>query len=189
MAKVRKRKKSRRKPRLGLALGKIVSLTLPPPAGELAFGKYVLRARAFDAQGDPTRWSGNLAFTLTLALATPTLTGPSGIIYNPRPTFRWNPVAGADHYQIVITDITDPAHPLMVLDAANATGTSWLAAASLTVNHHYSWTVRAFDSQGNPSLWSNARFHAAGGGLLTHSPEGGVWLESRLQPAWYVRTA
>jgi hypothetical protein len=86
----------------------------------------------------------------------PFLLGPQGAPGTPPPALHWVGLAGAARYEVLMTDITDLAHPQTVLDDANVTGTSRPAPGGLLANHRYRWTVRAFDSQGTAGPWANA---------------------------------
>jgi hypothetical protein len=87
----------------------------------------------------------------TESLATPKLTGPSGLIDTDTQTFQWSPVAGATEYGLTLlnvsNDSTDWAPPILV------NGTSFTE----TVQDYkaFLWQVTAFDSSGNFSLPSN----------------------------------
>src|SRR5262249_985539 len=50
-------------------------------------------------------WSNYLDFTIA-ALAAPTLIGPAGSMTTAAPTFSWNAVSGADHYDVWVDDLT-----------------------------------------------------------------------------------
>ncbi len=57
------------------------------------------------ATGSNGPWSAGAVFTVT-ALATPVQLTPNGSIQVPAPTFTWNPVAGADYYDVWVDDTT-----------------------------------------------------------------------------------
>jgi hypothetical protein len=85
-------------------------------------------------------------------LQTPTAASPSGAIVTARPTFAWNPVAGADHYDVWVDDTTSLQS--QILRNTNVTSTSWTPTTALTPGHSYRWWVRALSTSGGSSAWS-----------------------------------
>src|SRR5262249_14501560 len=111
------------------------------PTGALTLGEtYQWWVRAVDNVNSPRPWRTMLSFT-AYARATPVLIGPSGSSSIGLPTFTWNAITGADHYEIWINDITSKRSP--ALQDKNVTGTSWIPAASLKQGDTYQWWVRA----------------------------------------------
>jgi predicted phage tail protein len=96
-------------------------------------------------------WSQALSFNIA-PLSAPTSVGPSGQTNNLLPTFTWNAVAGADHYDLWVDDST--AGTSQVMRMQNVSGTSFTTAAPLTVGHTYQWWVRAITNRGTRGLWS-----------------------------------
>jgi streptogramin lyase len=82
-------------------------------------------------------------------LPTPTLISPGGSITNVLPNFTWNPVAGADYYELWVGDVqTSP----LVINQISAT--SFTATTPLVPGHTYTWYVQAFSNDGALSPWS-----------------------------------
>jgi hypothetical protein len=112
---------------------------------------YVWWVRALAANGTASPWSNSLAFSVQ-QLAAPTPIVPAGTVTSATPTFSWNAVAGADHYDIWVDDVSTGQS--QVLRNRNATGTSWLPPTSLAQGDSYKWWVRAVGSDGSASRWS-----------------------------------
>ncbi|HWY85599.1 MAG TPA: hypothetical protein VNX28_02690 [Gemmataceae bacterium] len=115
--------------------------------------KYRWWVRAIDSTGaNQGTWSGALDFTVAV-LAAPTLIGPKGPGAGAEPTFTWDVVVGADHYDVYVNDLTTGHSG--VLRNQDVVGTSWMPTTSLTAGHKYRWWVRAVDSTGtNQGAWS-----------------------------------
>ncbi len=69
------------------------------------------------------------------------------------PTFKWDPVTGADNYYIAIVDLTSGGS--VVLSNNKVSGLSWTATAPLTPGHSYYWYVGAENSNGGGIAWSS----------------------------------
>jgi hypothetical protein len=97
-------------------------------------------------------WSAPLNVTVT-PLAAPALLGPGGSVTSAEPTFSWNAVAGADHYEVWVNDQTTGQSA--VLRGLNVGSTTWAPPTPLAVGHKYRWWARAIDSTGsNHGFWS-----------------------------------
>jgi hypothetical protein len=110
--------------------------------------------RAADATNtNHSAWSGPLDFSVAI-LTAPALIGPSGPIANATPTFTWNTVAAADHYEIWVNDLTTGQSGL--LQNRDIVTTSWTPTSALHAGDSYRWWVRAVDSSGGDnSAWSS----------------------------------
>ncbi|MFO0864659.1 MAG: hypothetical protein U0744_08420 [Gemmataceae bacterium] len=69
--------------------------------------------------------------------------GPLGDTVAVRPSFSWNPIAGADHYEVWVDDLTSNTSAAVRVLAV--VGTSWDSNISLTVGHDYRWWVRGWN--------------------------------------------
>jgi hypothetical protein len=107
--------------------------------------------RAIGPGGQAGPWSRSFDFSIAL-LATPSLIGPHGPRAGATPSFSWNSVAGADHYEIAVDDLTSGKKA--VLHDTSITATSWVAPAPLSPGHKYRWRVRALGPSGSASAWS-----------------------------------
>jgi hypothetical protein len=121
------------------------------PDTPLAQGNvYVWWARGIDGNGTGGPWSSSLTFSESV-LPPPTLIGPSGAAL-PQPTFSWNLVSGADHYDIWIEDLVT----YQVIRDTNVGGTTWSPTTPLTPQDNYDWWARAVDPNGYNGQWSAA---------------------------------
>jgi hypothetical protein len=116
--------------------------------------------RAVDAHGGPGSWSAAMDFNVSLApLAAPTLVGPAGPITDLTPTFSWNVVPDAHHYDIWVSDLT--TGQTEVLRDTDVRGTEWTPEErGLVLGHAYRWWVRACTEsegvrRGGTGPWSN----------------------------------
>jgi adhesin/invasin len=73
---------------------------------------------------------------------------PVGLIATATPTFTWFNVAGADHYTLVVVDLTTNRRLVQIFDVKN---TFWAltGAPSLKRGHIYGWYVWAYGSNGS----------------------------------------
>ncbi len=85
-------------------------------------------------EGQDISWSSGTTFTIA-----PTLAGPSDTVATTTPTFVWNPVTGAAHYYLWVTDQTTGQQ---VIDNNNVNALSSVSQA-LTLGHTYIWWVGA----------------------------------------------
>ena len=125
-----------------------VAATTWSPATPLAPDVYTWWVRAIDANGGPGQWSASATFT-AYALPAPAPTGPTGSA-STLPSFTWNAVAGADHYDVYLQDTGTG----VVTRNAHVAGTTWTPTGPLAQGHNYTWWVRALDAAGHPSMWS-----------------------------------
>jgi hypothetical protein len=92
------------------------------------------------------------AQTFTLAKLAPSSgITPTGVVAASagfdEPVFNWNPVAGADHYTLVVVDNTTGATPIIVRNLGNASYTAAVGQA-LTPGHGFTIRVFAFSTNG-----------------------------------------
>ncbi len=126
-----------------------VATTTWAPANALVPGDaYTWWVRALDGNGGPSQWSAPLTLT-AYALPAPTLVGPGGSA-STLPTFSWNAVTGADHYDIWLQDTSSGK----VIRNTNIAGTSWTPSGPLAQGDNYTWWVRALDAVNHASTWS-----------------------------------
>jgi predicted phage tail protein len=106
--------------------------------------------RAFDSNGFASGWSAGLSVTLP-PLAVPVPKSPTNLIGDTTPTFSWNAVAGANHYDVWVSDLTTG----QVLHNPEVTDNSFTFTQPLVSGHNYRYWVREFDDAGNASAWSS----------------------------------
>jgi hypothetical protein len=122
------------------------------PASPLsAQHSYIWWVRAVDAHGYNGQWSTPQTFTVYTLAASVVLSpaGSSGTL----PTFSWNPITGANHYDIWVQNMTTG----QVLRNQNIAGTTYVPTSPLTPGDSYQWWVRGVDSVGNPGPWGSAQ--------------------------------
>ncbi len=126
--------------------GATVSGTSFTPSAPLTPGhNYSWSITAVSTNGQATAPSALQTFMLA-GLAAPTLSGPIGTILASSgydiPTFGWSSVAGADHYAMTLTDTTN-VKPVVIVNGASETGTSFTPTVALTPGHTYTWSIGA----------------------------------------------
>jgi len=117
-------------------------------------GRYSWRARMVNAANEAGAWSGSLTFTIdTLPPDKPILKTPVNGSADGRvvPVFTWGIVPGAKNYHINIDDDADFSSPLLTDTSLTVTA---YKPANLTPLIPYYWRVRAVDTAGNESEWS-----------------------------------
>ena len=141
----------------------------------LAPGEYVFWVRAIISGTDiPTVYGAWSAPSRFGTLVPPTVTGPvgaEGYVTDLRPTVEWTSIHGAGTYEVLVHK-RDSRPPFLQTfsNATSMTFTTDLAAGSYTV-----W-VRAVDTRGDFSDWSDPLFFQATGGrtVITSPAAGGV---------------
>lgn len=110
------------------------------PTAALTLGhQYMWWVGAVGTDGS-TAWNDGLAFTIA-----PLASGPRGTLTTSLPIFTWIPVAGADHYDLWLTDQTTGD----ILQVTNVAGTSWTPESGLSAGHAYIWWVAAISAAGD----------------------------------------
>ncbi len=96
--------------------------------------------------GTLTSWS--LEFTTdTLVLEAPTALTPVGQIIEQQPEFTWTEVAGADHYDIWVNNLT--TGETEIIRNSNVADTTFVPDPGVLQNENrYIWTVRAIGANG-----------------------------------------
>jgi hypothetical protein len=125
------------------------------------------------ASNGTTNWSGAQYFTVA-ALAPPTPAGPSGVIGMSMPTFAWSPVAGADHYDLWVNDLTSGQNQVVRVPYVVSTSWALSAAQALQPDHNYTWWVGAVSANGRATTWSSAqnlRFTVAPPSVILAGPD------------------
>jgi polygalacturonase len=83
-----------------------------------------------------------------------TAQGATGTLTSLSPTFTWNAIPGATHYDVWVADLTTGQSP--VQRNMNVTGTSWTMTSPLSANHQYRWWVEALDDSGPITPWTSS---------------------------------
>jgi subtilisin-like proprotein convertase family protein len=119
----------------------------------LGDGTYFWRVRAVNGYGLGGPWSALRSFVIdTTPPPAPTLLAPlSGTATRTlRPAFTWNKAATAVRYELVISTDSNFSSSTTI----STTGTSYTPPVPLEFYMIYWWRVRAIDSMGNISPWS-----------------------------------
>ena len=125
------------------------SLTEPATAGTTVWW----RVRAESGDDAVSGWSSSRSFTYAWS-STPTLVAPADGSTVVDTHFSWNPVAGANTYQIQISPNGDWTNN--VTKDVTTFATAYSPSAPL-LNGSYYWRVRAHDSAGHAGTWSAER--------------------------------
>jgi hypothetical protein len=129
--------------------------TTPLDAG----AAYEWWVRAFTSANGGGMWSAPLSFTLT-ALPAPVLYQPAGTSSSLTPAFSWSPLAGADHYDLWVNNLTTGQS--QALRNQNVAGASFTPATPLVAGDQYEWWVRGVTSAGADGYWSTPVEFTAG---------------------------
>lgn len=128
-----------------------------PPA-DLPEGNYRAWVRGINSAGEVGNWSAPINFTLDLAIpVAPAFTGPvpntAGSVETSTPTFTWQGDAVSAWYELWIDDSTTGQVKTIYLP--KIVGNSYTVPDSQRLQEHvYKAYVRAFNSAGEASKWS-----------------------------------
>jgi hypothetical protein len=131
----------------------VAGTTWFPPAPLVQGHRYRWWVQGFDNLGNGSLKSAALSFRIA-ALAKPKLAWPQGANAGVMPTFWWAAVVGADHYQIVVENVTT-GRPALVATSANVPDTNWMPSVVLSAGERYRWRVRALGPTGSTGSWSD----------------------------------
>jgi len=137
----------------GPALIYETNLTTPSfTSSFLPSGNYRAYLRAVDTHGATGAWSS--AYNFSIQTVTPTLTGPIGGTLDRTPEITWNPVDGAETYDLWLSDITNnPFNTTPLIRETMLTGTSFVPTSDLADGTYRIW-LRATNAEGENSSWS-----------------------------------
>ena len=125
-----------------------ITSTSYTPASPLPAGDYRWWARASNpSTGITGGWSTPLDINVG---GKPILFTPTGAASNPKPTFSWTPVQGAQHYELWVSRQDNTG---VVINLTNLTSTSYTPSDNLAPNNYRVW-VRAVTATGTFSSWS-----------------------------------
>lgn len=116
---------------------------------------YYWRVRALDAKGNPTNWSDVRLFRMQWDFVPKLLTPLNNEFQLSYPFFSWEPVPGAEQYQIQIDDSNRFEQPLIgekyLFNVTSYTQPSW---QTVPLQQSFFWRVRALNAAGSYSPWS-----------------------------------
>lgn len=113
----------------------------------LPAASYRAWVRARDVNGAYYQWSSAFDFEVQRA---PRVTAPSGNGQPVRPVFVWSAVAGANRYEIWLSNLTTST---VVTNNSTLSTTTFTPSADLTPGTYRVW-IRAFDSSNTATAWS-----------------------------------
>ncbi len=119
---------------------------------------YFWRVRAVDYQGTGTPWSEVRGFRTKWNFAPTLLTPADNAIMLSYPFFSWEPIPGAERYQIQI-DESNSFEPPLIGDEKlfNVNSYTQPEYRNGLVARDYYWRVRGLDAQDNTTAWSEVR--------------------------------
>jgi hypothetical protein len=135
------------------------------PSSELPLGRYRAWVRGIDAAGVPAQWSSATEFVVAKA---PTITFGQNPTFDRTPEFSWEPVTGADHYEVFVRNRNTGA--TTIYERAIG-GTNWTPAADLA-DGPYRWWAIAVSAENVRGLWSEPQDTYIGGRSDVLTPTG-----------------
>lgn len=128
---------------------------LLPDSVALEFGtKYTWKVQSIFSDGSSSAFSEVWDIMLYDPGFIPAPKYPAAYIPVSRPAFNWNPVVGAAQYEVELIE-RDSGNQVWNLRGVEGTGATLPEGISLDMDKVYHWRVRAFDSEGGSSLWSD----------------------------------
>lgn len=116
---------------------------------DLGIGQFAVWVRPSDINGIiMSAWSPRFTFTINSPV---TLQPPATLQTTARPVIAWNPLPGAVHYDVWITNLTTNESPYV--RQSIVTETQWSSSIDLAMGRYRVW-VRAFDAAGTAAMWS-----------------------------------
>lgn len=120
--------------------------------------RYQVRVRSVNSVGEKSDWSTWFAFTVDVPNATtPIAVGPTGTVTTNNVGFVWLHSSDSVRYEILVRDLRNQENIVIQVDTFDINSAQ--GTASFTSNLKdgtYRFWVRAFNSQGTASSWSNS---------------------------------
>lgn len=125
---------------------------------------YYWRVSAGNACGAASSWSSSRNFTTSVTPSTPSLSEPanSATCQTVNLSLSWNSISGAVAYDIRIDDNSDFSSPVVNQTDVVTTASS---VSGLNAGTTYNWAVRAKNSCGIYSSWSDSRSFVTAGNI------------------------
>ncbi|MDA1229565.1 MAG: PA14 domain-containing protein, partial [Planctomycetota bacterium] len=118
------------------------------PSQDLGIGQFAAWVRSVDINGVKSAWSPRF----TLSINSPVTLKPLAALQTTAfPVFTWDPLLGADHYDVWVANLTTNETPYV--RQAIVTDTQWSSSIALAMGRYRVW-VRAFDAAGTAAMWS-----------------------------------
>lgn len=118
---------------------------------------YYWRVRATDYRGTNGPWSEVRRFRMRWNFHAGLLTPLNNTIRVSYPFFDWEPIPGAERYQIQIDESTSFSSPIADEKILNATAWAQPKWENVLMDGDYFWRVRGLDAQDNLTPWSDLR--------------------------------
>lgn len=134
-----------------------------PTARRLTEHTYRVRVRAKNVSGDASEWSTSYQFRINIPDPTsPVIVAPGDTITDTTPTFSWRHSGTSFSYELLIRDLLRNEDitiqvKTFSLDPGGATASYTLPAGNALKTGTYRFWVRAFNSLGQASSWSNSK--------------------------------
>lgn len=144
-----------------------ITNTLPEQA-------YRVRVQGVNSVGEVGPWSDYYVFTVDVPNATtPVAYLPQGTVTEPQVTFQWQHTSSSVRYEILVRDLLRQESIVFQVETLELDQSGNLAVYTASLNDGtYRFWVRAFNTQGTASGWSNSRsFTVDTVASLTQEPE------------------
>ena len=122
--------------------------------------RYRVRVRGVNSVGEVSDWSAWFDFRIDVPNATtPIPIAPNGTVTDSAVTFEWQHTAGNTRYEILVRDLLrQESIVIQVSTSQLSLGNNTAVYTQDGINAGtYRWWVRAFNSQGAESSWSNSQ--------------------------------
>lgn len=120
------------------------------PSESLPDGDYWAWVRGSDAAGNSSPWSDPYYFRISV----PSIDDMPRVFLNRFPILEWDPVAGADRYEVWTNRIIGESHSVQFRNPEVTT--NWYEHRDSLPPGEYRFWVQAFDKDGNRTTWSEA---------------------------------
>jgi uncharacterized delta-60 repeat protein len=129
---------------------------------DFGIGRYRVRIRSLDASQTPSRWSAPYEFRVT---ATVTWQPMEAVQRSSYPRLTWNPLPGADQYDLWINSLSPAKNPFVRI--TNLNQSAWTSSTAFPMGQYQAW-VRGFAADGTSVTWSERfDFHISPTPVLT----------------------
>lgn len=120
---------------------------------------YRVRAQGVNSVGEVGAWSDFYVFTIDVPNATtPVAFLPQGTVTEQQVTFQWQHTSSSVRYEILVRDLLRQESIVIQVETLELDQTGSLAVHTASLDDStYRYWVRAFNTQGTASGWSNSR--------------------------------
>ena len=144
------------------------------------------RVRGVDEAEQPGTWSDVASFSVSWGEMSGLSPASGETVDTTRPTFSWNAVAGADHYELQLAPDGSDIDAGTTQECINLSACQ--PATALSNYTTYQWRVRAVDAGGAATAWSSVYSITVSWGLISGlSPaDGATVIDSTPELSWDV---